>query len=55
MRELIIAKIKQRIDWRNEQFSWKEDFVTEKYPDFNEKSDEELLSIYEDIPRGPIG
>lgn len=55
MRDLIIARIKQRIDWRNEQFSWNENYIPEKYPDFDRESDEALLSIYENIPGGPCG
>lgn len=55
LRELIIEKIKQDIDWRNESFSYDGKYVPEKYPNFDKESDEALLDIYEKIPRGPIG
>lgn len=55
MRELVIESIKRRIDWRNESNSWKEDFIPEKYPDFEKENDESIFELYENIPKGPCG
>lgn len=55
MREIIIAKIKELINWRNENYSWMENFVPEEFPDFEKETDKALFEIYENIPKGPCG
>ena len=55
MREIVVKKIKQVIDWQNECDSWKEDYVSKKYPDFEKESDESLFEIYDNMFRGPCG
>jgi hypothetical protein len=54
MRELVIERIKQKIDWVNEQNSWRDSFIQVKYPNFDERSDEELLAVFEGVPSGPL-
>ncbi len=56
MRDLVIQEIKRNIDWHNGQFSWQDDYIPVKYPDFDEECDEYLLKVYEEQLRsGPIG
>jgi hypothetical protein len=55
MRELVIEKIKKNIDCKNERLSWQENFVPEKYPDFDKESDESLVERFDNLFRGPIG
>ena len=55
LRNMLIDRIKEKIDWHNSSFSWHESFVPMKYPDFDKMDDKTLLDTFENVtPQGPV-